>query len=243
MEVQLFGSLNSTTDSIILLNFNILDLGECEMKYIDKAHWSRKDHFDYFRTFSYPHFNLCANMDITLFSHFVKQQKLSFFAAFLYVASRAANAIPEFRYRIRGEDIVEHDEVTPSVTVLTRHDTFSYVAIPWQEDFHAFVADARTRTQAAKNGDACIEDEPGRDDLLYVTSIPWVSFTSLTHPIQMNPVDSIPRISWGKYFPQGDRTLLPLSVQGHHALLDGLHVGQYFAWVQEWLNTPEKWAK
>ena len=183
MEVQLFGSLNSTTDSIILLNFNILDLGECEMKYIDKAHWSRKDHFDYFRTFSYPHFNLCANMDITLFSHFVKQQKLSFFAAFLYVASRAANAIPEFRYRIRGEDIVEHDEVTPSVTVLTRHDTFSYVAIPWQEDFHAFVADARTRTQAAKNGDACIEDEPGRDDLLYVTSIPWVSFTSLTHPI------------------------------------------------------------
>ena len=76
MEVQLFGSLNSTTDSIILLNFNILDLGECEMKYIDKAHWSRKDHFDYFRTFSYPHFNLCANMDITLFSHFVKQQKL-----------------------------------------------------------------------------------------------------------------------------------------------------------------------
>ena len=148
------------------------------MKYIDKAHWSRKDHFDYFRTFSYPHFNLCANMDITLFSHFVKQQKLSFFAAFLYVASRAANAIPEFRYRIRGEDIVEHDEVTPSVTVLTRHDTFSYVAIPWQEDFHAFVADARTRTQAAKNGDACIEDEPGRDD---IHSMGFLHFVDASH--------------------------------------------------------------
>lgn len=213
------------------------------MRVIDQEHWSRKDHFAYFNTFSYPHFNLCANVDITVFSRFLKENRLPFFASFLYVVSRAANEIPEFRYRIRGKQVVEHDAVTPSVTVLTQGDAFSYVAVPWKEEFRAFAADAKARTQAAKNGDACIEDEPGRDDLLYITSIPWVSFTSLTHPMQMNPVDSIPRISWGKCFPQGDRLLLPLSVQGHHALLDGLHVGQYFAWVQEWLDTPEKWVK
>ncbi|MGK0468500.1 MAG: nitroreductase [Clostridium sp.] len=33
----------------------------------------------------------------------------------------------------------------------------------------------------------------------------------------MNPVDSIPRISWGKYFEESGKIKLPLSVQAHHA--------------------------
>ncbi len=62
------------------------------------------------------------------------------------------------------------------------------------------------------------------------------SFTSFTHPIHMNPVDSIPRIAWGKFFSKGDRIKMPLSVQIHHALADGIHVGRYFNLVQEYLD-------
>jgi chloramphenicol O-acetyltransferase type A len=88
-----------------------------------------------------------------------------------------------------------------------------------------------------------LKDEPGRDDLLYITSIPWVSFTGITHPVHMNPVDSIPRISWGKYFEEYNKIKLPLSVQVHHALADGVHMGQYFNNLQEILNNPEKYLK
>ncbi|WP_428866904.1 CatA-like O-acetyltransferase [Clostridium sediminicola] len=52
----------------------------------------------------------------------------------------------------------------------------------------------------------------------------WVSFTSITHPIQMNPVHSVPRIAWGKYFEENGKIKLPLSVQVHHSLVDGIHV-------------------
>ena len=52
----------------------------------------------------------------------------------------------------------------------------------------------------------------------------------------MNPVDSIPRIAWGKFFSKGDRIKMPLSVQIHHALADGIHVGRYFNLVQEYLD-------
>ena len=84
-----------------------------------------------------------------------------------------------------------------------------------------------------------LKDEPGRDDLLFVTSIPWVSFTNITHPISMHPVDSIPRISWGKYFEENGKTKLPLSVQAHHALVDGIHTGRYFELIQDMLDNPQ----
>ena len=57
----------------------------------------------------------------------------------------------------------------------------------------------------------------------------------------MNPVDSIPRISWGKYFEESGKIKLPLSVQAHHALVDGIHVGQYFNTIQEILDDPVKY--
>jgi chloramphenicol O-acetyltransferase type A len=46
-------------------------------------------------------------------------------------------------------------------------------------------------------------------------------------------------VAWGKFFAQGKRWQLPLSVQGHHALMDGLHLGRYFEQVQALLEHPE----
>jgi len=33
---------------------------------------------------------------------------------------------------------------------------------------------------------------------------------------------------------------MPLSVQVHHALADGIHVGRYFNLVQEYLDEPDR---
>ena len=57
----------------------------------------------------------------------------------------------------------------------------------------------------------------------------------------MNPADSIPRIAWGKYFEENGKIKLPLSVQAHHSLVDGVHVGQYFNKVQEILDNPVRY--
>jgi chloramphenicol O-acetyltransferase len=32
----------------------------------------------------------------------------------------------------------------------------------------------------------------------FYTAIPWVSFTSFAHPMNLQPADSIPRFAWGK---------------------------------------------
>jgi chloramphenicol O-acetyltransferase type A len=82
-------------------------------------------------------------------------------------------------------------------------------------------------------------DEPGRDDLLFMTAVPWVSFTSFSPPMPTLPADSIPRFAWGKVAQQGDGAKMPLSVQAHHALLDGIHLGRYYEKVEGYLREPD----
>jgi Chloramphenicol O-acetyltransferase len=209
------------------------------MRYIDVENWNRKDHYNFFRQLDYPHFNICGNVDITRFYRYLKENGLPFFISVLYATTETANSIKEFRFRIRLDKVIEHEVVSPSFTVMTEGEVFSFCTANFTEKYTDFKSAALEEIQKIKNN-VTIADEPGRDDLLYVTSIPWISFTNITHPIHMNPVDSIPRISWGKFFEEGGKIKLPLSVQVHHALVDGMHVGQYFNSLQDILDDPAR---
>ena len=186
------------------------------MRQIDIQTWPRREHFKVFNTFDYPHFSLCANVDLTAFYPYVKQRGISFTVAVVYVLARAANAIPEFRYRIRSGKVVEHEIVHPSGTILTDDDLFSFCTFDYIENFSEFAANAAERIAHVKEN-LTLEDGPGQDDLLFMSAIPWVSFTSFMHPLHLHPVDSVPRFAWGKFFEEGDSLKMPLSVQGHHA--------------------------
>jgi chloramphenicol O-acetyltransferase type A len=208
------------------------------MRDIDLDTWPRRRHFDLFRTFNHPHFDMCANLELTAFHRRVSDSGLSFTVAFVYVIARAANAIPEFRHRIRSGKVVEHDLVSPSLTILVDDDLFSFCTIAYGEDFAGFAGRATAMIAQVKQHPT-LEDEPGRDDLLFMTALPWVSFTSFTHPMRLHPADSIPRFAWGKFFPEGHSLKIPLSVQGHHALLDGIHLAKFYARVEDYLHHPD----
>jgi len=134
--------------------------------------------------------------------------------------------------------VVEHEIVHPSITVLTAEDLFTFCPLDYVEDFSEFVARATESITYARDHPT-LENIPGRDDFLYMTAIPWVSFTGFMHPTHLEPADSVPRFAWGKIFDDGRSLKMPLAVQGHHALLDGVHVGRYYQEVQEYLHHPD----
>lgn len=107
------------------------------MRTIDLNTWPRRRQFELYRAFSSPHFNVCAPVDITAFTGKVKQKGSSFSVAIVHVLARIANQIPEFRTRIRGAHVVEHDVVHPSVTILTGKEQFSFCCLP----FHSRLRD------------------------------------------------------------------------------------------------------
>jgi chloramphenicol O-acetyltransferase type A len=209
------------------------------MKTVSFDHPHRRKHFDFFREMNHPHFCVCAPVEVAPWVKYVKERGHRLTTSLVYLLARAANDQPEFRRRIRGDEVVEHELVHPSFAVPTSGtDVFSFCEVRFGEDFAAF----RERTEqrmAAMRDTPSFEDEPGRDDFLFLSALPWVAFTAVTHPMSYHPTDSVPRITWGKIQEQGDRMPMPLSVQVHHALVDGVHVGRFFTRVEELAANPE----
>jgi chloramphenicol O-acetyltransferase type A len=210
------------------------------MNEIDLTTWPRKKHFKIFNSYDYPHFNLCANVDISTLYSITKSEGKSLNTTLVYIISKTANDYPEFRWRIRKNKVVEHFIVHPSASVMSSNDLFSFCTMRYHPIYSEFYPKAEATIEYAKQHPT-LEDEPGQDDLLFMTSIPWVTFTGIMHPIHMHPVDSIPRFAWGKFSPVNDKILLPLSVQVHHALMDGFHVGRFYQGLQHYLDSPEAW--
>jgi chloramphenicol O-acetyltransferase type A len=210
------------------------------MKTITFTNAHRRKHFELFRRMEQPHFSITASVQIPRFLRYIRERQVSFTPAVVYCIARAANAIPAFKQRLRGETIVEHEQVDPSFTVLTDvSDVFSFCHVPYDPQFGSFVAAARARMDLMRV-EPSLENEEGRDDYLFLSSFPWVSFTGFIHAMSYSPPDSVPRVVWGKYVEDDGRVTMPLSVQAFHALVDGRDVGRYFELVQHLFEHPEE---
>ncbi|QTL98621.1 chloramphenicol acetyltransferase [Iocasia frigidifontis] len=208
------------------------------MKYIDIEKWERKEHFNFFHRMDYPQYNICANIDISNFFDYIRTNKLSFYYAMIHSTTYIANKIINFKYRIREDEIILHDKISPSFTDMNNideDDLFKFVTVNMKEDIFEFAEYAEEKSKKQKEYFS-FDEQVGRDDLVYITCIPWISFTHISHTITLNKNDSVPRISWGKYFNENDKVLLPFSVQVNHALVDGIHIGKYLFELQKYIN-------
>jgi chloramphenicol O-acetyltransferase type A len=207
------------------------------MKIINKNHWKRNSHYNFFSGMGYPHLNMCFDVDITATRNFAKDQGIKLNNLILYFSSSAANQIPEMKTRIRDGEVVEHEIVHPAFTVMGENNVFNYCNAEFDYDTLRFFQEVDENMRKIILSDHLVFDD--RDDFLYITSIPWIKFTSIQHPIHLNRNDSIPRLSWGRFANTNDQWWMPYSLQVHHGLADGYHVGLFYDTFQEILNKPE----
>ena len=207
--------------------------------YLDIETWKRRAQFNFFSRFDQPFFNLCVEVPVGATQSYCKQESISYFLASWYLCLRALNATEAFRYRLRGERVWVHERIHVGSTVLGDDDTFSFAYIHYDDSFSAFAAKGRAAVDAAKQqGGLNPLDE--RDDLVHGSVIPWLSFTSVAHARHSDPSDSVPKITFGRYHKVGDSLMMPLSVEAHHALLDGLDVARFVERFEALLAEPGK---
>ncbi len=71
-----------------------------------------------------------------------------------------------------------------------------------------------------------------RDDVVYLSCLPWLDFTSINNAIP-DADDCIPRISWGKFVEdERGRWSMAVAVEVHHALIDGEHIAAFLSAAQ-----------
>lgn len=208
-------------------------------KYLDTTTWARREVFEFFRGFDKPYFNICTQLDITRLLALLRERRnVSLMLTYHYFALRAANEIEPFRYRLKDGKVVVYDVIHGGTTVLMPDENFTLAYFDYDDDFEKFIVAADSAVKEAVSGDGAFKPDRS-DDRIHFTTLPWVSFTSFSHARNWSREDSIPKIAFGKFVKENERTLLPFSVEVHHALMDGLHVGRYVNRLQEALDDPE----
>ena len=202
------------------------------MKQIDLETYPRRSHFEFFKSYAYPYVGMTANVDVTRLLAAAKARGGSGFLACLWAAANAANAVPELRQRIVGDGIVEFDHCDTAHTVALPDHTFCNCHTDCRMGFDEFLIRGKQWQEEAKRRHGFASTQDDETDLIFVSSVPWVAFTQVIQPTPI-PADSNPRIVFGKYIREGERTLMPLAIQANHALVDGYHIGEFYRVFQE----------
>ena len=191
---------------------------------IAKKDWSRREVFDFFSPMSQPFFSVTFKQDVTRLRQFAGEHKLSFYYSLVYLCTQALNQVEAFRYALRNGDLVLFDQRIPSFTDLKPGaETFHIVTLPCEGSVRDFCAAAKAKSAAQTS----FLDQEDSLDLIYFSCLPWVELTALTNERDFDPDDAVPRIAWGKYAREGERTVLHISMELNHRLVDGLHVGRF----------------
>lgn len=206
---------------------------------IDVEGQARAGTLRFFAGHEQPFFNLVAPLRVGALKAWCADQGCSFTAACWHAVTWAANGQAPFRQRLREGQLWEHDRIHLGTTVLRDDDTFGFCYFDYLADFAAFEAAWRQRTAEFRAQRTWEPSE--RDDILRGSVVPWVPFTSVQHARRCPEIDSVPRFVVGGLHEREGELVVPLSVEVHHALVDGLHVGRYFAALQQRVAEPGGW--
>ncbi|MDF1660719.1 MAG: CatA-like O-acetyltransferase [Planctomycetota bacterium] len=199
--------------------------------YLDLESWPRRSHFQFFKHYELPFFGICAEVPVTETLQWCRDHKLSFSLACWFACLQTINAIPEFRYRIRGDKVWVHEQIDVGTTMLNDDETFSFRYFSYSTKFKDFCGSAKAATD--------LEERADNDALIHGSTLPWVRFTGLTHARRIGQDDSVPKVAFGRYAKIDNAVTMPVSLEVHHALMDGLHASRFFQQLEQRFSDPK----
>ena len=136
---------------------------------------------------------------------------------------------------MEGDLVKVWDVIHPGSTLLYKDNTFGYAYFEYVEKKSIFLSKGKKviDNQIRKK---IFATHPGNSGYIYFSIIPWVSFTQFKHAQSKKADLSIPRVVFGKFYRRGDKVFMPVSVEVHHALVDGFHVGKYFQKLEKYTD-------
>ncbi len=201
---------------------------------IDVESWVRKAHFPFFSAFEEPYFGLCVRVDCTAAYDFAKRNGISFYLYYVHCSLAAAQTVENFRYRIEAGAPYLYDQVDGGSTIARANGTFGFAHLLYRERLEDFLEDAARVVELVRESDDLVRTVAV--NIIRYSAVPWVDFTSLSHARLLSAGDSCPFISFGKMVESGGRRSMAMSIHAHHALMDGLHVGQYVDRFQQLMD-------
>ena len=204
--------------------------------------WPRRAALEHFRRMAQPAFSVTVTVDVTGLRERAARHGATPWLAYHHAALEAANGIAAMHQTLKpdGSGVREFADIHASTTVLRDDGSFGFLTMPRDPSLAAFAARARPNVERVRqaSGSLFAGDDPGdvrEETLVHMTALPWLAFTAFTHARGVG--DDRPKIAFGRFVEQGERLLMPVAIDVHHALCDGVHVGRFFERLQANLDT------
>lgn len=187
----------------------------------------RQPYFNFFNAFQSPLLNITWEVETEDFTARCRAAGVPSYQWLVHALCRACLEVEPFLWRL-GHDgkPTKVSTLTPSYTVLKPDGNFNFCTVPFQDEFKSYLKHSLEMKAKSETTPGLAHDEPGRIDYLFITSIPWMRFTSIQHPVFDLAKVHVPSFAFGKFHIEQGKIRFPFSVQAHHGFVDGLHMHQ-----------------
>ncbi|ANP81372.1 type A chloramphenicol O-acetyltransferase [Bacillus cereus] len=211
---------------------------------IDREDWNREQYFEHYLKLKCT-FSMTVNVDITMLLEELYQKGIKFYPVFIYLISRVVNNHKKFRTCFNDEGVLGYwEEMIPSYTIFHKDDkSFSSIWTDYSSDFRTFYKNYEDDMRCYASVHVFFTKENIPPNVFPISSIPWTSFTGFNLNINNDENFLLPIITCGKYFNEGNKVMLPVSLQVHHSVCDGYDASQFIEDLQQLSNTCNEWLK
>lgn len=207
---------------------------------IDLEYWPRRETFDHFRSRVPCSYAITVELDVSEMVRALAASEFKTYPAQIWAIATVVNRFAEFRMTLNAEDLpAVWPVVHPAFTVFNRkRETFASVWVPYDADFRNFHERAVEVLASAAHTDQMFPQGEPPANTFDISSLPWTSFTGFSLQIAGGNDHFAPIFTLGRYVVREGRTLLPVSLQIHHAAADGFHATRLLGELEGLLGDP-----
>lgn len=198
---------------------------------IDYQTWERKEFYEHFINEVVCTYSTTVNLDIT------NLKNMQIYPTMIWLLTKAVNQIPEFRTALTDKGIGIYDAMHPSYTIFNKEKkNFSTIWTEFHTDYNEFLSAYETDVEKFSLSERYAPKPNIPPNSFDISMVPWFTFTSFNLNIFGDGKYLLPIFTLGKYFDDNSKRLLPISIQVHHAVCDGYHIGKFVETLQTMIN-------
>ena len=194
---------------------------------------SRADAFSMWMTSPVPMVTLVKTFDVTRLVKASKKSSIKFNVLMCWCIGKAASSIKEFYLLPEHDKLYQFDQFGINIVVQNVKGGINLCDVPFADSIEQFNANYLELTcQAAK---ACQNTSLEDYMIIGTSALPQTELDCIVN--QYSGRWNNPFLAWGKYRKGLFKTTLPISLQFHHAQMDGKHAARFLEELQKTINT------
>ena len=179
-----------------------------------------------------PMVTLTKTFDVTRLCKVCRRKGLKFNKLLCWCMGRAASRIDEFYLLPKDGKLYKFDRLAINVIVDNAKGGISTCDVPYSDDFQQFSRDYDAITLKCSTSCEEIADEEAM--ILGTSAVTGTELDSLVN--QYSGIYNNPFLAWGRYRKHWFSVKLPISMQFHHAQMDGGHAARFLESLQHTIN-------